>query len=669
MPEKKPNNVEQLVCSACGGAVLPEDLSEGRARQALDKVFCSACLEARGKSESVRCKQCGTEDVPLFDGRSYLCRKCGAAVKVMRRERPAPEHPCPFCNAPVAAGARWCSSCGSRLVGNLSPSRPPSILKGYLLGTVVTVALIAIGGAAFLKLQPLVKPAEAPKVDEAAAAARELQLKADINGTIDASLRSHKDEVTTAVAKIVAPLQDELQTVRQRVENLEKSAAAGKAPDKPDLAAILSAIKEADRVKAGGDAPRPEITKPDKPNTTAPDVPKPEDPAQNPDEVAAVPKTTPPDATPDATAAPLPSPEKTVPGADDQAAKENIEQTTARLKSEADRLAGEKKFIEAIAMLDSRPDIREPVWQAEREKAKQKIQKLAEELYQVDLSHAEAMTRSGRHSDARDIYRQIIAYGLPPMVAEARKRLDELQAVPEQTGDTDVAPPAEDPRIQRYIAQLRDRDAAQHVRTGAAKELGVLRAKAAVQDLINAMDDRDWFLRVCAASSLAQIGDVRAAPALIRNLKHTMIPVRETARDALTKISGKDFGRDADKWIEWWKTDGSKDLSPEERVKLEEKGTGAVQPLREPNSFTSQVVICKPADKLITFTIQANSGLKIDQKLNLVLDGKKVCGLIVSVIGFGHATAKLVDAPPNRELKAGDMVVIEKIEEKRAEDF
>lgn len=53
---------------------------------------------------------------------------------------------------------------------------------------------------------------------------------------------------------------------------------------------------------------------------------------------------------------------------------------------------------------------------------------------------------------------------------------------------------------------------------------------------------------------LAKIGDLSAVPALIGRLKDDDSAVRNNAANALSRITGKKFGRDAGSWRRWWKS-------------------------------------------------------------------------------------------------------------------
>src|SRR2546426_1123866 len=90
------------------------------------------------------------------------------------------------------------------------------------------------------------------------------------------------------------------------------------------------------------------------------------------------------------------------------------------------------------------------------------------------------------------------------------------------------------PGVERLIAALRD--GRWRVREGAAKALGLLKDKRAVDPLIAALRDRDGSVRTIAAEALGRIGDPKATKGLMALFKDTSKLVRVAATIALTQI-------------------------------------------------------------------------------------------------------------------------------------
>jgi HEAT repeat protein len=65
----------------------------------------------------------------------------------------------------------------------------------------------------------------------------------------------------------------------------------------------------------------------------------------------------------------------------------------------------------------------------------------------------------------------------------------------------------------------------------------------AVPHLIQALGDRDWYVRVAACRALGQIGDPQALQHLIQALEDEDEDVRRAARKAVEQIKAKQFAR------------------------------------------------------------------------------------------------------------------------------
>jgi len=734
---------EPLRCSSCGTPIPPEDVAEGRTRAVNGKVICFSCAEALARQEAVECKECGHVEPPLFDGKNYLCRHCGAVVKQGRRVEAAEkaarraDAECPYCKAPVPAGARLCPSCGARLIGSMRPGGSP---RGpYLVGAGISAGIFAL---AMVLTAILTRPADRPSSQQGGAVApagvseeRLAALEKRLNDTIEANVTSLRADINRFKADVIrdvgAAVNIETKPLRDRLATLEREMAAGRrdivtkppedvtsstepaagqpaAPPPADegpqdsLAAILEKARQEGEAKPDKTEPAgvavevapvtititsDEIRLDDRPvalgelaNTLAA-RPGAADPQDQPVTLRAR-----PDVDFRRVVEVIDTLKKagytsmTVAAIEEGATKTEADQgiefvrvtkprpaddaeAIAKLKQDVQKLIDDKKFAEALSLLDSRPDLRDPVWQGEREKTKQSIRRQVQQLFDADLALAENHAREGRYKEARAVYEKISEYGLPEMVREAQQRLKALKPQQEET----ATPPArvtvteEDPRIRQFIEQLTDKEAAQHVRTRAARELGDLQAKQAVPALIAALEDRDWYLRVCAATSLKQIGDIRAVPALIKNLDHPMIPTRETALRALVAITGKDFGRDRAKWQEWWATTGSKETPA--AVRAEPERPAPPEPVELPpktTTFESQIVILDQENNSITINVPPGAGLQEGQQITILRGDDVLMTARVELVGFGTARAGILKCTEGVEVKAGDLITVRK---------
>ncbi len=92
------------------------------------------------------------------------------------------------------------------------------------------------------------------------------------------------------------------------------------------------------------------------------------------------------------------------------------------------------------------------------------------------------------------------------------------------------------------------------VRETAAESLGWTGDAAAVAPLIETVEkDRNWNVRLCATWSLGHIADRRAIPVLIRTLKDENRRIAAKAAKSLSKITGRNFGTDHERWLDWYR--------------------------------------------------------------------------------------------------------------------
>ncbi len=92
------------------------------------------------------------------------------------------------------------------------------------------------------------------------------------------------------------------------------------------------------------------------------------------------------------------------------------------------------------------------------------------------------------------------------------------------------------------------------IRLIAAKTLGELKDRGAVDILMEAaIEEPDHFMREECVISLGKIGDRKAIPALIEALKDDYKDTQLKASYILKGFTGRDFGRDHEKWLSWYK--------------------------------------------------------------------------------------------------------------------
>jgi HEAT repeat protein len=104
--------------------------------------------------------------------------------------------------------------------------------------------------------------------------------------------------------------------------------------------------------------------------------------------------------------------------------------------------------------------------------------------------------------------------------------------------------------VERLIADLKD--PSWQIRWYSAQALGEANDPRAVEPLIAVLKDKHVYVRATTAWALGEIKDRRAVKPLIDALGDEIKDIRRNAAWALKKITGKDFGEDAEQWQKWW---------------------------------------------------------------------------------------------------------------------
>lgn len=115
-----------------------------------------------------------------------------------------------------------------------------------------------------------------------------------------------------------------------------------------------------------------------------------------------------------------------------------------------------------------------------------------------------------------------------------------------------------DSRTAEACRQALQKDKVGEVRAIAAAVLGGLKDIDAVDALMETVvEDPDYRVRESAAEALGKIGEKKAVSALIDALNDEYKDVQLQASYSLTKLIGKNFKRDYDKWMDWYQTQGA----------------------------------------------------------------------------------------------------------------
>jgi len=76
----------ELMCSRCNKDLVREDTDLGRAEWRSGELICTDCITKLKLLDAVECPFCHYFDVPTFDGRRHICRRCGKSVAENTRQ-------------------------------------------------------------------------------------------------------------------------------------------------------------------------------------------------------------------------------------------------------------------------------------------------------------------------------------------------------------------------------------------------------------------------------------------------------------------------------------------------------------------------------------------------------------------------------------------------------
>lgn len=114
-----------------------------------------------------------------------------------------------------------------------------------------------------------------------------------------------------------------------------------------------------------------------------------------------------------------------------------------------------------------------------------------------------------------------------------------------------------DPISAEPLRKSLEKDKSAGVRMMAARGLGNIKDKGSLQSLSSfVVDDLSESVRQECAISLGKLGENGGIPALIQALNDDYKDVQLSAAESLKKLTGQDFGRDAQKWQNWYSSQG-----------------------------------------------------------------------------------------------------------------
>jgi len=112
-----------------------------------------------------------------------------------------------------------------------------------------------------------------------------------------------------------------------------------------------------------------------------------------------------------------------------------------------------------------------------------------------------------------------------------------------------------DPRATPYLIRALEGTTSPGFRESVIEALALIGDRRATAPILwQLAESFDRQVRESAAEALGRIGGDDAIAPLIEAVRSDAKPVRTKAAEALWKITGQDFGNNGDRWLEWWQS-------------------------------------------------------------------------------------------------------------------
>ena len=580
--------MEDMVCASCHKGLSLEEIERGSFRHIGGRVYCADCVAKMRRVGPVLCTQCGTRDIPLYDGRTYACRKCGADLSAKpqaAQPKPAaakqahrPLKKCPYCGALLVAEALKCRYCGSLLTREAHEldiaTQQNSRLRfwlGCLLSASVFLLIFVIYVLGHKSAQTI--PASASVLP---AAPEPAPTKAASDSA---------QELLQSLRKEVQSLHQQLAIVKAEQE------AAARRERTPVVVPTRTTIPEVSpATKATEAPPKPPATPEANPSTTTAKAPTPPEKATpegtTPVKTAAEPAKggvpVPSGVEPRLTTPPPPTP-KTPDTAKASAAEQAAATAYAAFEAKLKELKASRRYGEATALC--RQFVGAYLGTAAANRAQADQNALRAELERIRDEHARLFREAVEKGDmdtARRVAAGLARYDAPETREDRDRMLAQLKASRE--GEAPAEPGAS--KVRDYLAQwevppnvarlLRDlsTEKESEPRARAIKELGRLGRREAIGPLIEVLRDPDWYVVAKTLNALEEIGDPIALPHIVPLTRASLPAIWDNAGKACRALA--DAPRD--KFADAWKLVDTKNVASEiaETLKLTAKDESPV---------------------------------------------------------------------------------------------
>jgi len=513
--------MDDPICASCGRGLSLEEIERGSFKQLGGRVYCVECVGKMRRVGPTVCPQCGNHDTPLYNGKTYVCRKCGADLSrkaaPAKTKRPAatararkPMKKCPYCAATIPAETLKCRYCGSLLTRearDLEVSSAQNLRLRFWLGSLLTASLFLFVLLVYVLVQrpsPTARP---------------------MATTPPASAKPQTSREADPLTKEVVALRRELAALKAQQARAPRVArpAAPRTRTRP----ATTRPKKPPRTRP---APKPTPAKPrvTKPTPLRPAVPKPA-------VVKPTPKPTPPK--PAASAKPTEADRAA-------AAYPAFAARLAKLKAQRDYGAAVAACRQFLALHLDTPS------GAKATAAQNAVRSAIEKVRTDHITRFQAALKKNDLKAARAVAADLDRYKAPEIAEDRTRMLAELKATTRK--------PARDqakyltqwkvpPNVGRLLTELRRHDDA-NARSRAAKQLGRLGHSAAIMGLMRAANDPDWYVAMSVIDALAAIGDPIALPTVAHRTKASFPGTYHRAAIACRTLAQADKKKYAEAW-------------------------------------------------------------------------------------------------------------------------
>ncbi|MFP4056016.1 MAG: HEAT repeat domain-containing protein [Candidatus Brocadiia bacterium] len=576
-----------------------QEIERGSFKHLGGRVYCADCVAKMRSVGPIHCPQCGTTDTPLYDGKAYVCRKCGAQVSPGGRKpeaakpkpspkpkatskppkRPVrPSKKCPYCGGVIPAESLKCRYCGSPLTReahDLETVGRQNLRMRFWLGCSLSASIFLLIFLIFaLSRRSDRAQAGAPAAagEQNAAALQELAEKLEGLAGELASLKGEaarqaqdRSQRLDALAEKLQPLAEKTQElaadrvddsrrlreldqrlgpIRKEFDRLKASITSEREQRSQRIEQLEGRLqplaKQVQELRAGHETGNPAVSDRGQLEKLAAEL------RAIRAELALL--------KPAGDGRTAEQPEAKEAGEREQAAAAEERAAAAAypdLEAQVDELKDKRRYGEAIVACRQFIALYLGTPQAERAKALQKD--LRDELERLRTDHARRFRQAmdeKNYQAAREVVAALSQYRAPEIREDRQRMLAALAEAtkpkPDEELEKYLARWEPGPQVERFLHELESKDSL--VRQGAAEQLARFQDPAALGGLIAAIHDNDWFVTAKAIEALAAIGDPIALPHVAKQAKAAIGIVSVPAARAAKTLAGASREKYADAW-------------------------------------------------------------------------------------------------------------------------